>query len=454
MIRSKDDALSFSRPVVIIAITSVMLSLGIMILSMAIVRGFKNQITEKLVGISSHITIYNLDNNYSFETRPVYNKEPFYYSLQNKKGVKHIQKYALKHAILKTKEEIQGVIIKGIDSDFDWSFFNRHLVSGKPLEVGDDSLASRQIVVSKIIADKLQIEPGDTLYTFYLNQPALHTGQKAIRLCKLATYWSVMKTDENWFSYLDYQPSSNSLMKYYESLRRDSLISGRPSSMKLYVTGIYETGMYELDEQLMLADIRIVQKMYGWTVNDATGFELMINDYKDLDELTDTILVNLPGGYYVSNVKENYPGIFLWLPSVDVNSIIIIVLMILVSIMAMISTLLILILEKTTTIGVLKSLGMRNWNVQEIFLYHAGHIIIRGMILGNIFGISLSFIQLHFKVIKLPKESYYLTEVPIEMNVLSIIAINLATFIVCILAMVLPSLLVTRISPVKAIRID
>lgn len=454
MIRSKDDALSFSRPVVIIAIVSVMLSLGIMLLAMSIVRGFKNQITEKLVGISSHITIYNLDNNYSFETYPVYSHERFYDELKKKPGIRHIQRYATKHAILKTQDEIQGVVMKGIDSDFDWSFFKDHLVTGEVLRVGNDSSASKEVMVSKVIADKLLIGPGDTIYTFYLNQPTLHAGSRAKRISNLGTYFSVMQMSDDFYTMLDYQPSDKKLSNYYEGLKKDSLASGKPNAMKLHVTGIYETGMYEIDERLILADIRLVQDMYGWTRNDATGYELMIYDYKQLDALSDTVLVNLPGGFYVSDIKENYPGIFLWLPSVDVNSVIIIVLMILVSIMAMVSTLLILILEKTNTIGILKSLGMRNWNVQEIFLYHAGHIIVRGMVLGNVFGIGLCLVQQYFKVIKLPKESYYLSEVPIEMNLVSIILINAATFTVCLLAMVLPSLLVTRISPVKAIRMD
>jgi len=456
IIGSKDNALSFSRPVVWIAVISVMLSLSIMILAVSIVRGFKNQITGKLVGISSHITITNLDNNYSFETRPVYKYEKFYDELRKVRGIRHIQSYALKHAILKTQDEIQGVVIKGIDHDFDWNFFSEHLVEGNSLQVGSDTAASREIVISKVIADRLQIRANDTIYTYYLNQPVLHSAGRLARIQKLALYWSVILPydGEGFISAFDYFPSTKPLAEYYDSISRDIVPPGRPSAMKLRVAGIYETGMYELDEQLMLADVRLVQDMYGWTRNDVTGFELMTDDYRNLDALTDTVIVHVPGGIYVSNIRENYPAIFVWLPSVDVNSVIIIVLMILVSIMAMISTLLILILEKTSTIGILKALGMANWNVQQIFLYHAAHIVTRGMILGNLLGIGMCLVQLYLKPVKLPKESYYLTEVPIEMFAPTIILINVSTFVVCLLALLLPSLLVTRISPVKAIRMD
>lgn len=459
-IRSKDNALNFSRPVVWIAVISVMLGLGIMILAVSIVRGFKNQITDKLIGISAHITVNNLDNNFSLETTPVYKQEAFYEEFKHYPGVTHIQSYALKHAILKTRDEIQGVVIKGIDHDFDWSFFRRHLVAGEPLQVGHDSACSKEIVISRIISDRLQIGPGDTIYTFYVNQPALHVSDKTLRLLRMGTYWSVLEPfqDGDYLSRYDYVPSSKTLDAYYRSIEADSVQPGRPSAMRLRVSGVYETGMYELDEQLMLADVRLVQDMYGWTRQDVSGFEIMIDDYRKLEEITADIFMQLSSGkyqgYYTSSIKENYPGIFVWLPSVDVNSIVIIVLMVLVAIMAMISTLLILILEKTNTIGILKALGMGNWKVQKIFLYQAAHIISRGMLLGNIMGIGLCLLQQYFKIIKLPKESYYLTEVPIEMNLLTIILINAGTFLVCLLSLVGPSFLVARISPVKAIRMD
>lgn len=449
ILKNSKESTRFSKPIVNIAIVSIALSLAVMIIAIAIVTGFKKQITDKLVGIGADITIANLDNNFSNETIPVYLKADFLKQLKADSSVKSIYPFALKHAILKTQDEIQGVLIKGIKPNYDPSFFQQYLIEGNGI-TQTDSAENRQVIISKVISNALQAKVGDTILTYYMSKPAV----LASNLLSDATHLSA-------FAVVNYNinPQSNferfkKLYEHYQEIIQPKNIQPAPRAMKLYVNGIYETGMYDLDQQLILADMQIVQKMYGWTKNDITGFEVKISNFNSLEKQTDKINALLPSDLYASNVKENFPDIFGWLPTVDMNSIIIIVLMIVVSIMAMISTLLILILEKTNMIGILKALGMSNFNIRKIFLYQAGFIIVRGMIIGNIVGLLLCFLQLQFGIFKLDQESYYLSEIPILLNPAYIILINVMTFLVSTASLIIPTYLVTRITPLDAIRVD
>ncbi|MCX7744275.1 MAG: FtsX-like permease family protein [Flavobacteriales bacterium] len=417
----------FSRPIVRFAIASISLGLGIMILAVSIVNGFKKGITEKLTGITSHIQITKLSASSSLETEPIDSKPAFYNEIKSMPEVNHIQSFVVKHGILKTKKEIQGVVIKGVGDDFNWKFFQQHLKEGAILTSLENEESIKNIIISKLIANKLNVSVNDSLYVYFLSR------------IKKPLYQI---------------PDDFPHDEYYEMLIKDSITESKPYAMKLRVTGIYETGMYEMDNQLILAHQWLVQDMYKWNRNQISGFEITLKDYRNLDDITWVIDSKVPVDLYVSNIRENYPEIFEWLPTIDINSIIIIILMILVSIMAMISTLLILILEKTNMIGILKALGMSNFQVRKIFILQAAYIIIQGLILGNIFGIGLCLIQFHFGIIKLDQQSYYLSEVPVLIDWLKIAGINLLTFINCIFVLIFPSYLITRISPVQAIRVS
>lgn len=450
ILKNSKDTARFSKPIVNIAILSIALSLAVMIIAISIVTGFKKQITDKLVGIGADITIANLDNNFSNETFPIYRNAEFLQVLLQDSSIISIYPFALKHAILKTKDEIQGVIIKGVTPQYDPSFYQSYLIEGKGIEAEIQDEENKHVVISKFISNALQARVGDTILTYYMSKPAVLASshlEKAMHLAAFGVINYNIDAQQNFERF-------KKLYQHYNELIKPQVVQPTPRAIKLYVTGIYETGMIELDQQLILADMQIVQKMYGWTKNDISGFEVKIKNFEDLENQTDQLNALLPSDLYASNVKENFPDIFGWLPTVDMNSIIIIVLMIIVSIMAMISTLLILILEKTNMIGILKSLGMPNFNIRKIFLYQAGFIIIRGMIIGNIMGLLLCFLQLQFGIFKLDQESYYLSEVPVLLNVGYILMINLLTFLVSTAALIFPTYLVTRITPLDAIRVD
>lgn len=417
----------FSRPIVRFAVASITLGLGIMILAVSIVHGFKQGITEKLTGITSHIQITKLSASSSLETEPTDAKPAFYDEIKSMPEVAHIQSFIVKHGILKTKKEIQGVVIKGVGDDFNWKFFQQHLKEGSILTPVENEETIKDIIISRLIANKLNLSVNDSLYVYYLSR------------IKKPLYQI---------------PEDFPRDEYYEMLIKDSITESKPYAMKLRVAGIYETGMYEMDNQLILAHQSLVQDMYKWKRNQVSGFEITLKDYRKLDDMTWEIDSKVPIDLYVSNIRENYPEIFEWLPTIDINSIIIIVLMILVSIMAMISTLLILILEKTTMIGILKAIGMSNLQVRKIFIFQAAYIVIQGLILGNVFGIGLCLLQYHFGIIKLDQQSYYLSEVPVLIDWMKIAGINILTLISCIVVLILPSYLITRITPVQAIRVS
>lgn len=417
----------FSRPIVRFAVASIALGLGIMILAVCIVNGFKQGITEKLTGITSHIQITRLSASSSLETEPTDKFPAFYHEIKSMPEVSNIQSFIVKHGILKTNKEIQGVVIKGIGEDFNWQFFQQHLKEGTILSATDKDQTSKDIVISRLIANKLNLSVADSLYIYYLSR------------IKKPLYQI---------------PDDLPRDEYYEMLIRDSITESKPYAMKLRVTGIYETGMYEMDNQLILAHQSLVQDMYKWNRNQVSGFEINLHDYRNLDDMTWEIDSKVPVDLYVSNIRENYPEIFEWLPTIDINSVIIVILMILVSIMAMISTLLILILEKTNMIGILKAMGMNNLSIRKIFIYQAAYIILQGMFIGNIIGLGLCYLQDVFGIIKLDQQSYYLSEVPVLIDWIKIISINVLTLFSCLMVMIFPSYLVTKITPVQAIRIS
>ncbi|MGE0561795.1 MAG: ABC transporter permease [Flavobacteriales bacterium] len=389
----------FTQPIIKISIAAIALGLIVMIVAVSIVSGFQREIRNKVIGFGGHIQITKYDSQNTYEATPIDKNQPFYPSLDTVKGIKHIQIYATKPGIIKTNQDIYGVIVKGIGSDFDWTFFNDKLKEGNPLKI-DDKNPTNDIIISQTIANKMSIKLGDKMFLYFIQS------------------------------------------------------DGQLRPKDFVVKGIYQSGLEQFDNLFVIADITHIQKRNNWSENLVGGFEVIIDNFNDLNQLDQFIYDNIGYDLHSTTIVDRNPDIFNWLELQDINVIIIILLMVLVAVINIISALLILILERTTMIGILKALGLPNWNVRKIFLYNAIHLIIKGLIIGNIIGIGLCLLQLKFGFIKLPEESYYVSEVPIELNWMSILMLNIGTLLVCFMMLILPSYVITKISPVKAIRFD
>ncbi|MEE4255486.1 MAG: FtsX-like permease family protein [Bacteroidales bacterium] len=389
---------NLSRPAVRIGIISIALGLSVMILSIAILTGFQKEIREKVSGFSAHITITSYDFNKSLESTPVLVNQPFYPSLDTLDGIKHIQVFATKGGIMKTDEQMEGVILKGVGRDFDWSILENWIISGE-LPVYVDSVRSTEILISSLIADKLGFRAGDDVRMYFVTE-----GQK------------------------------------------------QPRGRKFTVAGIYSSGFEDFDAHYIYGDIRQIQRLNNWNENMVSGFEVFVDDFSKVEEIGQELKSYI--GYHLKSetVKQTEEQIFSWLELQDMNVIVIVVLMVVVAGFSMISALLILILEKTNMIGILKALGSRNASIRRIFIMNAAYIIGIGLLWGNVIGIGLCLLQSYFSIIPLPVESYYVSTVPIHFSWGYILLLNAGTFIFCTLMMVLPSFFITRITPVKAIR--
>lgn len=387
----------FSKPIVNIAILGIALGLAVMILTMAVVTGFQKEIRDKVIGFGSHIQVTNYDNNESFEGTPINKNQSFLSVLQKNSSIRHIQAFATKPGIIKTKEELQGVVVKGIGSDFDWDFFKKNIIEGEPFIVSDSS-KSDKILISKFHKEKLKIQLNDTIIIYFIQNQQ----QRARR-----------------FS----------------------------------VCGIYETGLGEMfDQVFVIADIAHIQKLNGWDNNSIGGFEVLLNNYENLDEASDFVNAAVGYNFLAKSIKDVNRQIFSWLDAQDINAIVVIVLMALVAAINMISALLILILERTNMIGTLKALGSSNWSVRKIFLYNAAFLIGKGLIWGNIIGISVCLLQKYFHLVSLDEATYYLSSIPINFNLMHILLLNIGTFFLCLLMLLLPSYVITYITPVQAMR--
>jgi len=375
-----------------------------MIIAVGVMVGFKKEITEKTIGFGSHIQMVNYDSNISFETHPIPSTLEFLPDIQSIKGVRHIQTFALKPGIIKTDTEIQGVVLKGVSNDFDWSFFEKNLWDGTILALSD-STASNGAMISKTIAQLLKLQVDDTFDMFFVQEP--------------------------------------------------------PRVRRFTVTGIYDSQMAEFDKLFVIGDIRHIQRLNGWAPNQITGFELLIDDFKKIYEVTDEVeLITLShflddgSRLKVLNIMQKYPQIFDWLGLQDLNVIVLLVLVLAVAGINMISGLLIIILERTNMIGLLKALGAENRLIRNIFLIQSGHIIAKGLFWGNLIGLTVAFLQIHFGLIKLDPENYFLSTVPIDINLLHIILLNIGTFLLTLMMLLVPSMVIAKISPDKTIKFE
>lgn len=388
---------SFSKPIIRISIVAISLGIAMMTLSLAIVEGFQKEIEKKVIGFGAHIQVTNYESKGLLESKAISTNRDFYHQIDSIYGISHVQVYAHKGAILKTDDQNYGAVIKGISSDFDWSFFKQYIKEGDILKISDSS-RSNELLISENIAQKLQVGINDEILVYFVQQP--------------------------------------------------------PRLRKLKISGIYNTGLGEMDDRMVFTDIRHLQKINGWEDHQVGGFEILINDLKDLDRMTEAVYQNIDYDLTAHSIRETRMDIFNWLELQDINVVIIITLLILVCGIDMISALLILILERTQMIGILKAIGAQNASIRKIFLYNAAYLILMGLFFGNLIGLGAAYAQLEFGFLKLPQEAYFIDTVPIAIDFGKLLLLNIGTLVLCLLMLLIPSNLVAKISPVKSIRFD
>ena len=403
----RENKKKFSRSIISFALFGIAFGLMLMILSAAVVTGFKNEIRDKVIGFGSHIQIVNFDTNTSFETIPVNQNQSWLKKLNDLDEVKHVEVFATKPGIIKTDTEMIGMVLKGVGTDFDWKFFKDNLVSGSIFSVSDTS-STDKILISKQIASLMKLKVGDPVYCYFLNNQG---------------------TDQR--------------------------------MRKFSISGIYQSSLEEFDRLFVLADIQQVRKLNDWRPDQVSGFEISIGNFDRLGEVTrkvkevtihyseqDTVMLR------PVSITSKYPQIFDWLNLLDMNVWIILTLIILVAGFNMVSGLLILILERTSMIGTLKAMGSNNASIRKVFLYLAAFLLGRGMLWGNIAGIGLCLLQSWLHIFKLDAASYYLEYVPINLKLTHLLLLNAGTLVITLLMLILPSWYVSRISPDRAIRFD
>ncbi len=394
----------FSSSIVGIATFGIALGLAVMIVAVAIVTGFKNEISNKVIGFGSHIQLVNMDSNTSYETAPIERDLPILDEVRQLQEVDRVQMFAIKAGIIKTRENMQGAVLKGAGPDFDWRFLNENLVEGEPISISD-SVRTNKVLISATVASLLQLDVGDSFNMYFIQDP--------------------------------------------------------PRARSFVISGIYRTSLVEFDKLYVYADIKHVQRLNNWSADQVSGYEIRLGSVRNAAVATEKLrdIASLDFSSEGSKIKvvpiqEKYSQIFDWLNLQDMNVIIIIVLMLVVAGFNMISGLLILILERTNMIGILKGLGTVDASVRRIFLYQSGYLALKGLFWGNVIGLAICFIQYRFNVVTLDPESYYLDTVPVNINLLHILLLNLGTLVSTMIFLLIPSMIIARVSPEKSIRFN
>lgn len=396
---TKENNNNYTRPIISIAVLAISLSVSLMMISLIILKGFKNEIYNKVTGFGSHIKITKLTDNQSFENYPISFDDQLYSEILKNENVTNIQTVATKAGIIKNNEEILGVVLKGVGNDYDHSFLKSNLIEGNTLLISEDSLQkSNDIVVSESIARKIGCSVGDKLSIYFMDNP--------VRV------------------------------------------------RKLNVIGVYNTGLSEFDDLLVFGDIKQIQKLNNWNSSQIGAYEVSLKDLKFLEDEAEKIYQNLDFNLNTTTIKQSYPQIFDWLALQDLNIIVIITLMLIVGSVNMITALLIIILEKTQFIGLLKSLGASNKIIRRIFLYNSLYLISRGLFFGNLIALGFAVLQQKFSFISLDPEIYFMDKVPVSIDFLPLLYLNIGTIIICYVFLIVPSFIVSKISPIKALRFE
>lgn len=407
LIASKKHKSSISAPIIKIAIAAIAIGIIMMIISVATGIGLQQKIREKVAAFNGHIIISNFDDNQSeVSVTPISTNQDFYPKFKTVEGISHIQAVATKAGMVRTENSVEGIIFKGVGKDFQWKSLNEYLVSGKLPDVSNK--LNPQVMISEYLANRLNLKVGDKFNTYFMKE----TGNKL------------------------------------------------PNLRVFEITGIFNSGFQEFDATYIIGDIRHVQRINKWKADQVGSFEVFIDNFDNLDKVGEEVYANTQNKQDPSKtldtqtIAEKYFNIFEWLQLFDFNILVILGIMIAVATINMVVALLVLILERTQMIGILKSVGATNWQIRKIFLYNAVYLIIRGLFWGNLIAIGLIVIQQQFGIITLNPESYYVSVAPVYLDWLYIVLLNLGTLLICLLVLLVPSIVITKISPVKAIRFE
>jgi lipoprotein-releasing system permease protein len=401
IIGNKSYKSSVSAPIIKIGIAAIAISTIVMLIAIATGIGLEHKIRDKAVAFNGHITISNFDSNASEGAQvPISKDQVFYPEFNSVEGVSHVQAVANKFGIIRTKTDFEGLFLKGVGTDYDWRYFKEFLIEGRLPSYTQKY--SNEVLISKYLADRLGFVVGDNFQMYF------------------------MKSDPS-------QP---------------------PSIMKYVVVGIFNSGFEELDKTYVIGDINHVQRLNRWSKDQIGNFEVFISNYNDLERLGNEVYAQTPSTLDAMTVKQKYATIFEWIPIFTTNIYGIIGIMILVGAINMITALLVLILERTQMIGILKALGSSNWSIRKLFLYNASYLIACGLFWGNLIGIGILLLQKQFEFLKLDPSVYYVTVAPVYLDWTYVVLLNLMTFVLCLLMLLIPSFLISKIMPVKAIQFE
>jgi len=399
------DKRKVSRPAIRIATIGVAIGLAVMIVTVSVVLGFKHTIRDKVVGFGSHIQVHNIMNYNGSDPHPICANDSLMKAVGKLPGVAKAERFSMTQGILKTDEDFLGIAIKGIAEEYDTTFLSQHLIAGNITSFSDKT-SKYKLLVSKMIADKMRLKVGDKVFGYFIDNQDVRT-------------------------------------------------------RKFTISGIYQTNMTRFDETLCFTDLHTANKLNGWTDNQATGIEVLVKDFEKVNETANQFIDNInrtsdeQGNSLTSEtIYELYPQVFSWLELLDINVWIILALMVCVAGFTMISGLLIIILERTQMIGILKALGARNKTVRHTFLWFSVFIIGQGLFWGNIVGIGIVLLQKYTGFITLDPQTYYVSEAPMELNLPLIALINIATLLICVFVLIAPSYLISHIHPAKSMRYE
>ncbi|WP_010519277.1 ABC transporter permease [Croceivirga radicis] len=403
LITGKEHKSSISAPIIKIAIAAIAIGVVMMLIAIATGAGLKEKIREKIAAFNGHIQIANYDNNRSdVSVSPVDINQAFYPNFTTINGIEHVQAVAVKAGVIRTEKTFEGILAKGVGKDFRWQSFNEFLVAGNLPDFSKD--ISEKALISNILAKRLQLDVGDTFLAIFL---------------------------------------------------KDGDPSRPPNNRRFTVSGIYDSGFVELDASYILIDIRHIQRMNKWKPNEIGNFEVFLSNFNEIDAKTNAIYDETLSTLDTQNIKTKYFKIFEWLPLFDFNIALIIGIMIVVGGINMITALLVLILERTQMIGVLKALGSPNWSIRKVFLLNAAYLIVLGLFWGNLIGLGILFLQQKFQFLKFPNpEEYYVTYVPVSIDFLTVVLLNIGVMVLCLLMLLVPSYAISKIAPVKAIKFE
>jgi lipoprotein-releasing system permease protein len=409
---SSQDKSNISKPIVKIGIIGIAIGVSVMLLTVSIVLGFKKEIVNKITGLTMDVAISSINVNDSNEPEPISINKDSLQALRKLPFIAHVQETAIKNGILKTDTENEGILLKGVTINYDFSFIQKHLLEGRLPEFKTKQ-ASKDVLVSDVLAKKLNLKLNEKMQVYFISQHVV-----------------------------------------YDSVAKQEITKYEQRSRKLFICGIFKTNFADFDERLSIVDIKQLQQLNYWDSSMVGAYEIKVKNFNELKAGVIQVQNFLGYNYNINSVRELYSNIFIWLDKLDINGVIIVVLMILVATMNMITALLILILERTNMVGLVKALGMSNVNVRKIFLFISLKLIGRGLLWGNLIGIGLCLLQYYFKLAKLDSDTYYVDYVVVEINWLYFLLLNVSTFLVCSLMLLLPTLIITKLTPIKTLKFD